>query len=401
MLDIEKVSKEERRKMRIGMFTETWLPARDGLVNSILSFKKELVKRGNEVYVFAPSKEEKNDFEEGIFYYKSKPVKGYTSYKLALKLTPFYQRTTQLIKELEIDLLHSHSPGPLGLRGVAASYKLDLPLIFTYHTYIPDIVHYLPLEEPSELITEPIADNLLRWYLRRCDAVIVPTSSRAEELKKQTKSKDIRQIFVVPTGVDASRFCEGNRGRIRKSLGAEDRKIVLYVGRIVKEKNLGLLVSAAPLVLKSMPNALFLIVGEGPIRNELQEKVKELGLANNFVFTGFVPDDELVDYYHSADAFAFPSTFETQGIVLLEAMASGLPVAAANSSPFPEIIKEGWNGFLFNPFDPRDCADSIIRTIKRGDRVIKNAKETVEGLTPEKCTKRLINAYEWTLKHRA
>jgi 1,2-diacylglycerol 3-alpha-glucosyltransferase len=386
--------------MKIAMFTETWLPIKDGVVNSILSSKEELVKSGNEVYIFAPAEEEKDDFEQGIFYYKAKPVKGYTSYKLALKPTPFYQRTAQLMKELDIELIHSHSPGPLGVRGVAASYRLDLPLVFTYHTYVPDVVRYLPLEEPSQLIIQPIMDHWIRWYLRRCDAIIIPTKSRANELKEQAKLGDIKQMFIVPTGINPSKFSKGDGERIRNALGVEDKRIILYVGRIVKEKNLNLLISAAPLVLKSIPDALFLLVGEGPVRNELQEKVKEKGLTNNFIFTGFVPEEELVDYYHSADAFVFPSTFETQGIVLLEAIASGLPVAAANTSPFPEIIKEGWNGFLFDPFDPKDCARSIGKALKNRELITKNAKETLKEFTTEKCTKKLLEVYYWVLKNR-
>jgi 1,2-diacylglycerol 3-alpha-glucosyltransferase len=386
--------------MKIAMFTETWLPIKDGVVNSILSFKEELVKMGNEVYVFAPAEEEKDDFEKGVFYYKAKPVKGYTSYKLALKPTPFYQRTSQLMKELEIELIHSHSPGPLGVRGVAASFKLDLPIVFTYHTYVPDVVKYLPLEEPSQLIAQPIMDHWIRWYLRRCDAIIIPTKSRAKELKEQTKPEDIKQIFIVPTGINSSKFSKGDGERIRNALGAEDKQIILYVGRIVREKNLDLLISAAPLVLKSIPDALFLLVGEGPIRNELREKIKEKGLMNNFIFTGFVPEEELVDYYHSADAFVFPSTFETQGIVLLEAIASSLPIATANATPFPEIIKEGWNGFLFDPFDPKDCARSISKALKNSELITKNAKGTLEKFTTKKCTKKLLDAYCWVLKHQ-
>jgi 1,2-diacylglycerol 3-alpha-glucosyltransferase len=382
--------------MKIGMLTDNWLPSRDGVVNSILSFKKEFELLGHEVYIFAAGKYEYNDFEERIFYYKSRPVKGYTSFKMAITPTPFFQRTQQLVKELKLDILHSHSPGPVGVRGIAVSYKLEIPFIFTYHTYVPDIARNLPLDVPSELVMQPLLDSWIRWYFRQSDAVIVPTESRAKEIRSEAKPGEIKNLFVVPTGIDINKFNKFRKTgtkRVRAKYGLENKQVILHVGRIVKEKNLGLILAAAPYIL-DQTDTVFVLVGDGPVKKDLEERVKALGFDNRFIFTGFVSEEELNDFYHSADILLFPSTFETQGLVVLEAMASGLPCAVANAAPFKDFINDGENAFLFSPTDPVDCARVVIQALEEGKNVKENAKRTAARFNPKECAAKLIDIYK-------
>ncbi len=363
------------------MFTDTWLPTRDGVVSSILTFREELLNRGHGVFLFVPSEKNENDFDERIFYYRSKKFRPYPQYR---KASLFDQsRTVRLVKKLGVNILHSHSPGIMGLHAVISSYKLKLPLAFTYHTSLEDSLHYIS----NNGLIRHLLWIWLKWYFRRCHAIIVPSEATARELFQKVKVHP----FIVPTGISQKKFSIPDGNDIRKRIG-KNKNIVLHVGRIVKEKNLDLLIEAAKFV-----DVKFLIVGEGPAKEGLKKKISLEGLDDRFKFAGFVPDEELPKYYRCADAFVFPSTYETQGIVALEAMASGLPVAAANYRALPEIIEDGKNGFLFDPFNAKECAESIIKALDAPASIRENAMKTAEKYSVEKCTNRLLMIYEGLL----
>jgi 1,2-diacylglycerol 3-alpha-glucosyltransferase len=372
--------------MNIGIFTDTWLPTRDGVVTSILAFRKEIMDRGHKFFLFVPSAKNKDDYDEGIFYYKSAPFKPYPNYRRASLADLWNERTVQLVKKMDIDIIHSHSPAIMGMHAIISSRKLKLPLLFTYHTSLEDSLHYVSSNDLINDLIKPLLWKWLKWYFRRCDAIIVPSIATARELVERTGTNS----FIVPTGIELDRFSRANGRKVRKKID-ENKKVVLHVGRIVKEKNLELLIKAAHFL---DPDIIFLIVGEGPAEKEIKSKISRIGLTDRFIFAGFVPDEKLPEYYKCADAFAFPSTYETQGIVALEAMASGLPVAAANYRSLPEIIKDGENGFLFDPTNDRECANSIMKAIEAENSIKENARKTAEKYSIAKCTDRLISVYK-------
>lgn len=375
--------------MKAAWFTDTWLPAMDGVVSSLLSFKEEIEKRGHKIYLFVPGENNIDDFDEGIFYYKASPFKKYPNYRMASIFSIFCPRTKKIIRKIRPDIIHSHSPGVIGVHGVAASYKYGIPLIFTYHTFLEDSVYFA---SPSPLIQD-IAGRLLRawlkWYFRRCNAIIAPSNAAKIEIGRLAE----KIIEVVPTGINVDRFSYGKGMVARKEMGLGNEKVVLHVGRIVKEKNLDLLVDAAPLLLNDVPDAIFIIVGEGPYAESLKHKVKEMKLNKKFIFTGFIEDEKLPDYYKCADIFAFPSKYETQGIVAIEAMAAGLPVVAARIRSLPEIIEDGKCGFLFNPDDAHDFAEKMTMSL-RAKEMPEKAKKFAMEYSIEKCTDKLLSLYE-------
>ena len=202
-------------------------------------------------------------------------------------------------------------------------------------------------------------------------------------------------IFILSNGVDLTKFNPKNDAvEIRKKWGFQDNKIILHLGRIAQEKNLDTFIKAAPTVKKEYPDSKFIIVGTGPAEEFYKKMVKRLNLSNDFIFTGYVPDELIPKYYACADAFTTSSTFETQGIVILEAMASGLPVSGANYRAIPELVKDGENGFLFDAFDPKDCANAIIKTLEPDSKIRKNALKTVQEHSMERVVDRLIGLYE-------
>ena len=347
-------------------------------------------KRGHEVYIFAPGKENRDDEKNKIFYYKSKPLKKYPNYRVISVRSIFFPRTSNIIKKIQPDLIHSHSPAFMGVHGVIASYRHAIPLIFTYHTFLGDSVYLISSLPSIQNAARKSFDLWLKWYFRRCDGIIAPSEAAKNELEVLTD----KNIEVIPTGIDIKRFSNGDGGRARKEMGLENEKVILHVGRVVKEKNLDLMVDAAPLVIEKIPDAMFVIAGEGPYKKELENKVKNAGLEGNFIFTGFVDDAKLPDYYHAADVFAFPSKYETQGIVAVEAMAAGLPVVAARVRALPELVGDGKCGFLFEADDARDFAEKIVAALDgRNGSMASEARKVANSYSVEKCTDRLLSFY--------
>ncbi|KAA0012293.1 MAG: glycosyltransferase family 4 protein [Thermoplasmata archaeon] len=371
--------------MKIAWFTDTWLPARDGVVNSLLMFKKELEKRGHDIFIFAPG--ERNDEKGNIFYYKSRPLRAYKNYRVSSLPSLFSRRTIKIVNKIKPDVIHSHSPGIIGIHAVIASYKLKIPLFFTYHTFVDDSVYLFFRKERTQEIVRKLVYKWLRWYFRRCSCIIAPSKYTAKILNEKIMEREIK---VLPTGIDIEKFSNGDGSEIKKRY--DGKKIILHVGRVVKEKNLDLLIEAAPYILEKM-EAVFIIVGEGPAKEELEEKVRRMKLQEYFVFTGFVKDEDLPNYYKAADVFVFPSVYETQGIVAFEAMAAGVPVAASTAKALPDFIKDGENGCLFNPYNARECAEKIVKVMENKE-IVRKASEFVKEYSIERMTDKLLDIYE-------
>ncbi|MBC7080648.1 MAG: glycosyltransferase [Thermoplasmatales archaeon] len=371
--------------MKIAWFTDTWLPTRDGVVTSLLAFKKEIEKKGNEVYIFAPGKE--NCENDNVFYYKSRPFKKYENYRFVSFPSFFSKRTERIIEKIKPGIIHSHSPGFMGVHALIASYKKEIPLFFTYHTFIDDSAYLIIRDKNFQNFAKKLLYQWLRYYMKRCSCIIAPSNYTARYINEKIIEKNIE---VIPTGIDLKRFeTKKNRSGIKKEDG---NKIILHVGRIVKEKNIDLIIESAPYILKKI-DAIFLIVGEGPARKEYEEKVKEKGLQNSFIFTGFVDDEKLLHYYASSDVFVFPSIYETQGIVALEAMASGLPVVAARAKALPDFIRDGENGYLFDPQNVKEFAEKVIKAIE-DKKIAERGMEYVKNFSIEKMAEKLVSLYE-------
>ncbi len=367
--------------MKIAWFTDTWLPTRDGVVTSLLAFKKEIEKKGNEVYIFAPGKE--NCDKDNVFYYKSRPFKKYENYRFVSLPSFFSRRTERIIERIKPGIIHSHSPGFMGIHALIASYKKEIPLFFTYHTFIDDSIYLVIRDKNFQNIAKKLLYQWLRYYMKRCSCIIAPSNYTARYINEKIIEKDIE---IIPTGIDIKRFSNS------KNKKENSKKVILHVGRIVKEKNIDLIIESAPYILKKI-DSIFLIVGEGPARKEYEEKVKEKGLQNNFIFTGFVNDEKLLEHYASADVFVFPSIYETQGIVALEAMASGLPVVAARAKALPDFIIDEENGYLFDPGNPRELAEKLIKAIE-DKKVVEKGMEFVKNFSIEKMAEKLVDLYE-------
>ncbi|NLB53317.1 MAG: glycosyltransferase family 4 protein [Syntrophomonadaceae bacterium] len=343
--------------MRIGIFTDSYKPYTSGVVTSICSFKEELEKMGHEVYIFAPKYPNYNEEEPDVFRYYSLPAPTNPDYTLAIPVMPGMR---QQIKRLKLDIIHVQSPAIMGRVGMHYAKVFRLPIVFTYHTLYEQYTHYLPVAQD---FAKDMTVKFSSKFCNDCDHVIVPST----EIHSLLKTYHITTpISVIPTGVQLSRFVKnkGNWLRDHYPIPA-DNKILLFVGRLTKEKNLEFLIKNFARIHQQKPMTTLVITAQGPLEAELKKLTVSLGLTldRDVVFTGAVPFDTLVQVYYSADLFVFSSLTETQGLVLIEAMAAGLPVVAVRASGVQEMVDDGVDGILTN-LDMDEFTSAVCRLLE-------------------------------------
>ncbi|HEY7587199.1 MAG TPA: glycosyltransferase [Thermoplasmata archaeon] len=376
--------------MKIALFTDSYLPTVDGVVTSVLTTRHQLEAHGHEVVVFAPEDPRRRaKREENTIFVRARELRHYPGYRFAI----YPGREVDQVKELDVDIIHIHGVGTLGIKGLWASWQARIPSVSTFHTMIQDT---LPFYSPFGINLHLLERGLrlyLRVFLRKSKGVVVPSRAILDEILALSPQATITD--VIPTGVDPQRFHPGVSGdRVRTKWGLNDNEVVLHVGRVAPEKNLQTLIHAFPRILEANPDAKLLIVGAGPWLERYYDLVRNMGLAGNVIFTGFVPDAELPNYYAAADAFAIASRFETQGLVVLEALASGLPVAGANFRAIPEFVQDRVNGRLFNPNDVQGCVDAVLACLADRDELGEAARMSALPYSIERCTRRLERVYE-------
>ncbi len=328
--------------MKIGIFTDSYKPYTSGVVTSINTFKHELEKLGHQVYIFAPNYPNYVETDDQVYRYYSVPAPTNPDFALAI---PVFPGMKYLLRKLDLDLIHVHSPFTMGRVGLHYARLFKLPIVFTYHTLYDQYVHYLPVgQELAREMTIKFSNN----FCRQVDHLIVPSS----EVSNILSSYDIpTPISVIPTGVAVQLFnnarVEGNVLRERYAIPAEN-KILLNVGRLTKEKNLEFLLKCFAQVHQQKPQTTLVITAQGPQEAALKQLVLDLGLSleRDVIFTGAVPFATLIHVYFSADLFVFSSITETQGLVLVEAMAAGLPVVAIKAFGVLDMVDHGINGLL-------------------------------------------------------
>ncbi len=315
--------------LRLGFFTEIYRPVVNGVVTAVESLAEGLRGRGHDVYCFAPWMPGYTEPDGPVFRMPSLPLPMRTPYRLTLPLVS-KRNLNGVIKRLS--LVHAHSPFVTGWMGLHYARRYGVPVVYTYHTQLEAYAHYVPFEPNA---TRFAASALTRAFANQADTVVVPTPAMAARLRALRVTVPIE---VVPSGIDVGRFGAGRRDeslRARLGVGRSER-LLLYVGRLAREKNVELLVKA---LARAKNDALKLVIaGDGPHRLELERQAREAGVSAATCFLGIVPRDELPNLYASADLFLMPSTTETQGLVLAEALAAGAFVIAADAPQNREVL---------------------------------------------------------------
>ncbi|HZO92973.1 MAG TPA: glycosyltransferase [Candidatus Baltobacteraceae bacterium] len=376
---------ENRALVQVGFFTECYRPIVNGVVASIDALRDGLRARGVGVTTIAPRFPDFVDEELGVVRLPSLPLPTATAYRLCVP----YLRADDRRAIRALDVVHAHSPFVTGWMAIACARRMRVPLVFTYHTRLDAYAHYAPFDRAA---TERAIASLTRRYANAADTVVVPT--RAIE----TCLRDIgvrAPIAVVPSAIDVARFAGGTRGaELRARLGADgDVPLALVVSRLALEKNVELALEAAAM----LPEVRLAVVGDGPHRAALEEHARRLGLGERVRFTGTVPRELLPDVYAAADAFVFPSTSETQGLVLAEALAAGLPIVAADSEASREVLAGG------RPVVAGDApafAAALREALSRG-RDHSAVHLAFSRFSVEMQTRRILSIYEEVLAARA
>ena len=384
--------------MRIAMFTETWYPTRDGVVTSITEFRKGLEKLGHEVFIFAAGSRaaRKANTDPHVRLYTGPVFRAYPDYHIATDLGP----KVNLMRSLGIDVVHTHGTAMMGLKAVRVARLAKLPLVLTYHTRVEDATGYITKKVAREKVLRTLIWQWHRWYFRQCDAIVCPTDAVKDDILRQLR-REMRRAYVIPTGVDTERFLSGDREAARAKYNLDGRKVVLTVGRVAWEKNVETLLAAAEVLLKERDDLSFMVAGKGPALAHFKAEADKRGLSEHLRFLGFVPDDELPSLYQAADAFLMPSTFETQGIALLEAMAAGLPVAAADTGGPTHFVRAEENGFLFEGRSVDSCVEAVRSAIGAGASVRVKARETAGSYSLAQQTRANVKAYTELIEARA
>jgi len=373
--------------MRIGVFTDTYSPQINGVVTSINTFIHELEKRGHKVYIFAPHVKgaEKKD---NIFYFKSFKYPMSPEHQLAYSTSGHMKA----FRELNLDIIHSHTPFTVGLLAIFLAKQYQIPLVHTYHTLFTEYVHYIPFGEKIGL---HFSRNASKRYCQKCDLVIVPSYCMRKELQDYGVTQE---IDVIPTGVILDHESKDTRDKIRKNLQIDPTtKVLLYMGRIAKEKNIEFLLRVYYDILKARKNILFVIIGDGPYRDHIEKRAKDLGLTKNILFTGYISEKKiLANWLKAADVFTFSSLSETQGLVILEAMLQGTPVVAVDSMGVSDVINDNKGG-LASSLDEVEFALKLNRLLSDKDLRNRKSKEAVakaHSLSIDNLTIKLLSNYQ-------
>ncbi|OPX88347.1 MAG: Alpha-monoglucosyldiacylglycerol synthase [Pelotomaculum sp. PtaB.Bin104] len=379
--------------MKIGIFTDSYLPYTSGVVRSIETFTEELTNTGHEVFIFAPSYRNCCQESSRVFRFSSIPSPTNPDFTLAV---PFSIRLRPTIKKLDLDLIHVHSPFLLGRVGARYARKLGIPLVFTYHTLYEEYVHYIPV---AKSITKELAQKISRIFCNHCDAVIVPTGVIGQYLREIGVRVPIN---VVPTGIKVAEFQAGDPDwlRCRYNLPPGE-KILLFVGRLGQEKNIGFLMDCFQEVNKEIADTRLVLVGSGPEEEDLKNRANDLGIAGKVTFTGVMPPSEVVNCYAGATMFVFSSVTETQGIVITEAKAAGLPVVAVRAFGVSEMVQNEIDGYL-TELDRQQFIEKIkLLLTDHGlyQQMSQRARQNAERLSTANCTAMLVSCYQQLLEN--
>lgn len=367
--------------MNIGIFSDTYSPQVNGVVSSILTLEKKLREQGHNVYIFTISHPQAEQDSPYVYRMASVPFIFLKDHRVGIV---YSNKTVQKIKRLKLDLILSQTEFSMGIFARMMSKRLNIPIIHTYHTVYEDYMHYI--SKGIEL-SPRIARKYSKSFCNHVDGVVAPTKKTEKLLKGYGVQTPIR---IIPTGIDFTPFKPENYSQdqvqhLKEVFGIPtDAPIILFVGRVAKEKSIHVLIEAMPLVVEKIPHAKLVIVGDGPSRLELEELAQKLGVRDSVIFTGMQPWNTIGRMYQLGDVFVSASVTETQGLTFAEAMAAALPVVAMEDESIAGFVRDGYNGKLFH--NTNELAEALYQVLSDEDyrkQLSYNAIHSIKPLSAE------------------
>lgn len=374
--------------MRIIIFTNSYKPTVSGVVRSVDTFRKGLSAAGHGVYVIAPQREDYEDEEADVFRFPALELPERLDLSLVI---PFKTQMSPTVRGIKPNVIHSQHPFVMGGLAAAFARDLKLPLVFTFHTRYDEYAQqYIPL---APKLADMLAVEVVGRYLEKCTMIVAPTVSVRDLIWREYR--DDVPVTVVPTPIDLSAYHDLDPGSVRAALKLEEAEVLLYLGRLVGEKNLDFLLRAFARIAPQRPQARLLMAGEGTHKRELQHMAQKLGLGERVLFPGSIPHGEVPHYAAVADLFVFPSLTDTQGLVLIEAMAAGIPAVAIEAPGSTDVLAEG-GGVLVPPREEMFAEAMLGLLIDNSRRraMGEQAARVAQNYSLPTVTERLLQVYE-------
>lgn len=372
------------RPLRVAYFAGTMKPGHDGVTRVLYRLIDALNRQGIESVFFSPIIPDQPYQPTPMHQVPSVILPFYKEYRLPV---PGYKHFEREVRTFNPDLIHINSPCPLGHAAVHFGRRSGIPVVATYHTHFPSYAKYYKIAA-----LEDCGWNYLRKLYNACEQVYVPSLPVMDELS----AHGLSSVQFLPHGVDAKVFSASYRSEEwRRAHGMEGKTVLLFVGRLVWEKDLRTLARAYSIITERRRDVLFTLVGDGPARDELRQMMP------GALFLGHQTGENLSRAYASSDVFVFPSTTETFGNVTLEAMASGLPPVCAREGGAYGFIEPGVTGMLAAPRDPRDLAAKVEFLLENPGRRIEMARAArafAQEQSWEKIFRRLFESYEQVIR---
>ncbi len=345
--------------MRILMISDVSFPRVNGVSTSIATFRQSLQELGHETTLIAPDYPGHVESAPDVIRLPARQVPFDPEDRL-MQSRPL-RRLLPRLRSGVYDLVHIHTPFRAHYAGVKLGRQLGLPIVETYHTFFEEYFHHYAGFLPGGL-TRRIARSMTLSQCRAVDALVVPSPQMLEKLREYGVAV---RAQVLPTGIDQTRFTGGDGRRFRAAHGIhEDRPLLVHISRVAHEKNIDFIVRMLPRVVAALPDVLLVIAGEGPAESHLRSLVRRLGLSDNVLFVGYLDrHSSLLDCYRAGDAFVFASRTETQGLVLLEALALGTPVVSTAVMGTADVLKDA-KGAIVVEEEEGAFAAAVLRVLQ-------------------------------------
>lgn len=387
--------------MRIGIFTDTYPPYINGVSTSIVMLKRALEKKGHEVFIVTVNSDNmsyKYEDENKVIRIPGIPI-GIFDYRL----TGIYPlRAIEKIKKWDLDIIHSHTEFGVGTFARIIAKQFDIPIVHTYHTMYEDYVHYIT-KGYFNRTSKKIVEYLTKFYCDQTVSELIVPTKKAYDLFKQ-KYHVGRNVHIIPTGIEIERFYSENFKKeeitnLKTKLGFDKNDlIILFVGRMGKEKSVDFLIDAQSYIVKKYKNAKMLLIGDGPYLKEFKTQVNKLKLNDNVKFLGKIPWEEIPKYYQLADIFVTASKTETQGLTVIEAMAASIPVVAIDDESFNTVIIDDLNGKLFkNKRQYKMMISELIENKDKRIRLSEQARISTEVHSSKYFAEKVLDVYKKAL----
>jgi len=375
--------------MNIVMMTNTYLPHVGGVARSVASFSAEYRRRGHGVLVVAPEFPDTPADETGVI--RIPAIQNFNASDFSVAL-PVASGLNEALDSFAPDIVHAHHPFLLGMTALRAARTRQLPLVFTHHTLYEQYTHYAPGDSPR---LQRFAIELATAYANLCDQVFAPSNSIAVLLRQRGVTTPVSEI---PTGVQVEDFAHGDGSAFRHQLSIPaDAFVVGHLGRLAPEKNLVFLAEAVAGFLHTRADTHFLVIGSGPSESDMREVFDNAGLSGRLHIAGILQSAELANALHAMDVFVFASYSETQGMVLTEAMAAGVPVVALDAPGAREVIRDRVNGRLLEE-QQREAFVAALgwlagRSPQQREALVQEARNTADSFSLQRTAEKALYAY--------